>query len=350
MAKHLGIQPVLLSRWAPTSVSNLTAVLMSYTGGPLEVGFMPFFHRDGCSAGAGSTPWTNAQAIITALGASVPLRLVVHLSFHRDDHGDDATLARRAARACEEFILLNPTVKFSVTPMLEDEWMDDKTFLHKLSVVAGAIPWSRVKQAGIRLKLRRSSNTKPKVTPPATDLVVKDKSVKPPAKVVIFGRRHPIESEVHGPTHLAGKAEVYSNDGNYVYFDNPNGLALDYVETADSAINAGGDAKNPGKYSLTTFKTTGYGTALLLYRPAYNLYARTFPRNPNVRGKWVYYDPKTGDPNGRLDPGANQDGGYAFDAYEAAVLRAFLNIPEPITANAMANRRGLAPQGTVVMP
>lgn len=294
-----GVQLVSLNQWADASVNRFIDVAKGYTKGTLEIGFAPFFSGD---------PWKQANTVISQLtSAGVRLKIVVHLSFHRDDPLHKHTLGARAQRFNDEFLTANLSIPMSLCPMLEDEWSHEK-YHSVLEEVAGKVSWEKRP----KLTFRRSNNKNPAVHG-GVSVSYKQGGHKHVHKIPA----NHVETEIHGPVGAARKAGVYSNDGNFVWFDNPRRKHFSYSETADSAHNAG-EADNPAKYPLSTFakKAAEHGArTCLLWRPAYNLYHRVDPS-----AKVAVYNTRAQE--GR--PQSRADDGSAFNEVEQEALHVFL--------------------------
>lgn len=291
----LGIQAVLLSKWSEKSVSNFCSAVRGYKGEVLQIGFAPFFSK--------SRPFANAKALQKNLGSEkFRLEFNLFLSFHRNDSNDDHTLTNRAASAWADFVLAVGPAKVSISPQLEDEWSNTE-FQRRLEVVAKALPWDQNPMLGA--KFRRSNNGNPETR--ALDFEYKKGTIK--RKIHID---RPAQ-EIHGPTNKATASRAYSNDGVFVWFDNPKKLALDRKEDASSCANADGSS---AKYPVSSFKRTA-AESLLLWRPAYNLYKYAV----DSKSKLVKYNLSTA-----VESREDSEKAPAIDAFEMAVLKEFLSI------------------------
>jgi hypothetical protein len=298
-----GVQLVLLSSWSDASVNRFADVAAAYLGRTFEIGFTPFFNN-------GKGPFENANALVTKLGsAGYRLRFTVHLSFHRDDKTDKKTLMRRAEKTSEEFIQPNAgKVAISLCPMLEDERWSREMFKEMLEAIAKKVSWGHI----TKLNFRRSNNTNPNIQGKLVEFI----DPKTKRKIVIPDSMTRFETEIHGEIGKSKLAQVYSNDGNFVWFDNPRKVKnLPYIENKNSAQNPKGTSDD--KYPVSRFH--GNGRTTLLWRPAYNL----FTRSVDPITKLVKYTSNT-KPKNRSDKNTEKD--CAFNVVETEALKVFLGI------------------------
>jgi hypothetical protein len=299
---HKGVQLVLLSRWSAASCNNFVAAAGGYAGGPLEIGFAPFFNE--------AHPFARAATVLSGLlSKGLALHVTVHLSFHRDDRTDVPTLQSRARKFDDFFSQFQGRVTMNLCPMLEDTW-DLATYRKRLETVARELRWENPHPL---LNFRRSNN----VSPVGGPVSFPYRSGSFEEVIHLPGNGIHLQSEIHGSTAGCTRAGVYSNDGNYVWFDNPKGEKLPYREVAGSAGTASGPGAN-ATYSLTAFLAgSARARTVLLWRPAYNLNQRRVDPTTKIVSYSV-----PGSPSSRTDSETDP----AFDAVEIAALRAFLGI------------------------
>jgi hypothetical protein len=297
-ASRKGVQLVLLSRWSRTSCDNFLSVAKSPSAPTdIEIAFVPVFNR--------SNPYGNASYVVNALlGAGKRVTVAVHLSFKGDGALTDAQLeADAAAFNTGLFKSFANRVTFKLSPSLEDRWSSTE-FQRRARLVATKLDWAILTSSTTNLQIRRSAETDTlalpntlTVTKPGTTLT----------KSLILQR------EAHGYYGSASGYNAYSNDGVCVYADTR--FSNGQYENASSCTNADPN-KQPTKYTVTSFISgaASYPNAVLLWRPAYNL----FTKSVSSAGYVTFQ--KIGDPYARSDAGA-------FDANEKEVLKRFLGVP-----------------------
>lgn len=301
-ASRKGVQLVLLSRWSKASCDGFLSVAKSAQAPVnIEFGFVPVFNR--------SNPYGNARYLVDQLrGAGKRVTVAVHLGFKCDGSFTDAQLEADAAAFNSGFFTQYANrVTFKVSPCLEDRWSQE-VFLRRAKLVASKLDWNTLNSSTTDLQIRRSPETD-RSSLPATITVTKPGSTQ--SKNVILQR------EFHGYFGDAAGFNAYSNDGVCVWSEVK--FANRQYEDVNSCRNA--DPPNqPTKYTVASFitGTNSYSNAVLLWRPAYNL----FTKSVNSQGYVTFSKPASpyDDPYRRNDAGA-------FDANEKEMLKRFLGVP-----------------------
>ena len=298
-----GVQAILLHRWGPTSVRNLSNTLRHYSKSEVEVSFAP-----NTSASA-SDPYKNIKTIIRNLNGKKTLYVAVYLGFHSYSRSNGC--GNRAENSDLDLFLAffnaykdNPKVKIIVSPSLEDCGTVSNVENSALAIA---------RQVGAtdigKLILRRSPNGANSEDKPARCYDNNLYCYKA------------VEIEKHGRVENGSNATVYSNDGNFVW-DN---VSMNR-EMRGSVRNA--DGTTSPQYSLTDFisKTTGKRTNL--WRPAYNMFRKC---------DGSYYTDK----NSRDFKDCNNK---AFGSVEMKVLEKFL---DPIRALPLGEIIDLSPGDSI---
>lgn len=298
-ASRKGVQLVLLSRWSQTSRDKFLSVAKDARApAEIEIAFVPIFNR--------SKPYANAKYIVEELlKAGKRVTVAVHLAFKGDGDFTEKQLQADAATFNSSFFKdYASRVTFKLSPCLEDRWTKD-TFVKRAKLVAAKLDWTTLNKATTNLQIRRSPE-KDKSALPATISVTKPGGTQ--TKSIILQR------EYHGYYGDAAGFQAYSNDGVCVWSDLR--FSNGQYEDVESCKNA--DPPNqPGKYKLTDFTTAaaGYGNAVLLWRPAYNLFTKTVAANGYVK-----FDKPATAASDRIDAGS-------FDDNEKEALKKFLGVP-----------------------
>src|ERR1044072_4814681 len=313
-ASQKGVQLVVLARWSKKSCDNFLEVA-ALPNAPyrITIAFVPSFNS--------SRPYENARYVIDRLlAAGKEVSVVVHLAYH-DKYGTDSELQANARRfKTGLFAAISPNgdyyanrVFFRISPSLEDQWSDSE-FASKAKKILAELDWNLLTS---RHKLWRSpdpgdcAGTKP--CPLPEDVII---------DVTRSGqtKRFRVQREFHSYFNKAGAANAFSNDGVFVWTDQP--YSDGYYEAAGSAANADTSWQR-SKYTLTSFfqNTETFDRTVLLWRPRYNLFAIS------PRGKLIKFA-KPRDSNGDIPAERRSDSDLApaFDEYEKIVLRRFLGI------------------------
>lgn len=289
-ASRKGVQLILLSRWSQTSRENfLNVATQPNAPRDIEIAFVPYFNR--------SNPYGNAQYIVDRLlAAGKNVTVAVHLSFHT---ATDYQLQSDAWNF--NVLFFKPyahRVVFKIVPSLEDQW-SYRDFKRKSEIVLKQL--DRALLGTGRHQLRRSPDPNP-IFPGMRESL--------PPSLTVNGISVLLQKEAHWTFENATGFNAYSNDGILVYADFrfSNGQR----ETTATADNASGAPST--KYPLSTFTTraNSFPNAVLLWRPAYNLFQK------RVENGVVKFS-KVGPPETRPD----YDSAPAFDSNEQEVLRRF---------------------------
>jgi hypothetical protein len=359
-----GVQAVLLSEWKRKSCDNLIEVCSnSEAPAEIEIGFVPYIvdrniratghPKYALSGVAGSTgAYAQYETIryvadsLLAIGKS--LVVTVHFGFHagKDGKGHLNPNAEDLRAYISDFYSkffrdYQSRVRIVLCPSLEDEYRSDTKFKDKVKVIVeqmAALGALTLDGGNVVTNtwVRRSEN-KASIKAPFT-YILKSRFTKPDGTTVKSWKVRVRETEVHGTLkyeengrakNLLSRSNVkaYSNDGNFVWFDNPRGLDGLRTEGYATARNANEDdsCKEKAnrddetnadcyKYSLSSFINSTYrsGKVVLLWRPAYNLFEWNAERQ-------TYDKPELSD---RVD----SDSKPKFDDVEKEALRLFLGV------------------------
>ena len=257
--------------------------------------------------------YDNAIRLVTALtGKGVKVTVTVHFAFHAGGKESFTDLAYhpelqlRVLDFKSKFLPQNSSsVRLVACPSLEDD-LDETGFEDHAQVLLTQLGDALETDASgnvTNLILQRSHNDPKELQ--KTPQILKSTDPDTPVQIKVL-------REIHGAIHDG--FDVYSNDGNFVWFDNVKKKHL-RTEKSDPNANANYDPqspKSPGNkmYGLSDFivKTKGKKYPILLFRPSYNLWTFSggrFNKGPN--------------PKDRDDAGAPH-----FDAVEIEVLREYL--------------------------
>ncbi|MBK7705872.1 MAG: hypothetical protein IPJ30_08850 [Acidobacteria bacterium] len=274
-----GVQAVLLHRWGPTSTSNLVQVLRNTADPEVEVSFAPNV------AASAADPYKNMRNIIDGLLGQKRVYAVVYLNFHATGSSVNGLDKFRAF-----FGAYKDKAQIVVSPSLEDF-----ATVSEINVAARNIALNLGGGSIGKLILRRS--------PDPTNL----DQLRPSRTVSINGSSYSfksVELEKHGVIGNASGANVYSNDGVFVY--DPEMLLFGATRELASMFSS---VNTSTKYSLSTFRSRASGIRTSLWRPAYNMYR-------DCDGRYMARTSRTfSDCNGK-----------AFDVEEAKVLRRFFGL------------------------
>jgi hypothetical protein len=339
-----GIQAVFLTHWSTKSCDNLVAVL-SESNAPIEfeIMFCPYIKSRTVTDGKYNKPIYVIEKILES-NKTINLVVTVHIGYHSGTGGDNIV----GEFPCTEALLKdfynkffsvyasNPRVTVVLCPSLEDRYTA-KEFEDSVALVGNTLSKiststkttlltfvtfkdknNKDKNKVTNLRLRRNSIYNQKVDTPYTiskPITLPDGSKIKNWEIGVSSR------ELHGKINLS--AQVYSNDGNFVYFNNPQDnkdkYLVKWIEVESSIKNSGQDnlkEPNTAKYKINDFisKTENSEKIVLLWRPAYNLKNKTITKN-----KVVYPDNKG--ITERTDSGET-----GFDQVEQEVLRLFLGM------------------------
>lgn len=305
-----GIQAVELARWSNTSVNNFLAVVTDRAApAKIEIGFVPTFNR--------ANPYGNASKVVDSLvSAGKQVSITVHLGFHLGNASNGTTNTaelnqlRSDAKAFNDKFLSKyggkANVSIKLSPSLEDEWRQPQPS-RPVDQVFQAVG-SQLTYSTSNVQFQRSNNQgddSGRSSFAFTDGLKHQRTLR-------------MLQEMHGTVGRATGYEVYSNDGNFVYFDGDtdrNGRADENSKSLrDTPVP-------PDTYSLSQFSSklvaNRYGGTVLLWRPAYNL----FTKKADALGVFEFHKPGTA-PESRSDSDRNP----AFDQTEQTVLRIFLGM------------------------
>ena len=276
-APSKGVQAILLHRWGAGSTSNLVNALRSYSGTEIEISFAPNV------AAQASDSYRNMRFIIDELQGQKRVYAVVYLNFHATGSAVNGLDKFQAF-----FNAYKDKAQIIVSPSLED-YATVAEINVAARTIAAAVGGGNIS----KLILRRSHNP------------VNNEDYRPSRNVSINGVTYSyksVEIEKHGTLEDAAGANVYSNDGVFVY--DPN-MTL-FGGTKESA-NMFDSINTSTKYSISAFRSRTAGIRTNLWRPAYNLYR-------DCDGRYLARNSRTfSDCNSK-----------AFDGEEANVLRRFL--------------------------
>lgn len=312
---YLGVHPLLLSKYSATSRGNLIATLTEGTApNQVQVVSVPAFYTSGAS---NSSAWSNLNSVIDGVtGSGRTITVGIALSFHATSTGIStsadtsySTVYRNAVAQLAAFYqrhLANINagrVKVVILPSLEDQFSNTDSFvtLAQALVAQLRVELNSKRVSGISSVIIRRSPDPARNIGTATDLASKCSRIAGTSGLGVS-----CQYEVHG---VARSGSVWSNDGAFVYADI---AGLTWREDRNSVS----EAESYGKMPLTAFTAQAAANrpVNLLWRPAYNLWAR------EVSNGYVKYR-KLNDVRSRTDYDGNA---AAFGEQEKTVLRYFL--------------------------
>lgn len=287
-AEHKGFQAVGLSRFSDTSTSNCAVAIRESGCREFEFAFMPFFNS--------TDPFKNVGTLLNI--PTVSKVETIFLSWRDETVMNDTwpnVLNKLNLRAREVNTHVNEVrnrvTKIILVPMLEDRWTE-AMWLEAVHTIAGQI------DSGTKIYFRRSEMMGTDMPPSSITTRLKN------------GVSYTFTStrlEAHRIDH-GGSAQVISNDGGLVYQD--SNIFGNY-ETKSSFLDA------PGGYcSMASWISAANSTSKvsILWRPSYNLFARTY------LGNEIKYQK----PDVSLDKRSDSDSDPAFNSFEKEVLKSFL--------------------------
>ena len=290
-APRRGLNVILLPHWSPRSVDNFLNVFKDSSGrcsrgsfSEIELGFLPFQYNP-------QTNFVNARSIANCFRSGGKIvHINVFLSFHASGSNNDGEIVQNAANFNANFLrqYFN-LVRISISPSLEDKGTD-ADFARWANIIASQLDTDKIGQ----VNLHRS--------PDPRESRGLNNSTRCFNGKCFGGTRR----EFHGGINQNG--EVYSNDGNFVFYPNPTSNGN--VERFNSLLGF-----NPSpQYTLSDFinQTNRSNNAVLLWRPAYNI-LRRYAQNGQV-----YFT---------QDGRDLSDAQTSINSTEQAVLRAFFGIP-----------------------
>jgi hypothetical protein len=296
-----GVQALLLPRWSRKSCDNFVAAATA-SGTPAEIEVAILWCND-------SSPFGNLLYVVDKLiRAGKRVTIALHLGLHSDQ--SDATLQNRTDRFQKEIVGpysgKTPALTFKLLPSLEDSW-NQETFLKKAALIAIKLNWPS------SVNLRRSGLTDLSSLPQSLK-VTRTVSGKTQTETFVLQR------EAHTYIESAAQHHAYSNDGVFVWLDQPRtGSRREREASADNAV----PSSQTKKYRLTDWTSaiqnlsTRPGvntTAYLLWRPMYNLFSRS-----ESGGYARYVKPATA-----YTQRNDSESSPAFDATEMDALKQYL--------------------------
>lgn len=287
-AERKGLQAIGLSRWSGTSTGNIAAAIKESGCQTFEFAYMPFFNTE--------DPFNNVDTLLAI--PKVHKVETIFLSWRDEKSMNDTwpkaldTLKKRAQQVNSHVNGVRKKVEnIILVPMLEDQWTQAR-WLEAVHAISGQL------ENGAKVYFRRSVNSGGDM-PPST-IVTRLKN----------GKSHTFTStrlEAHQIDH-GGNAQVISNDGRLVYQD---AMISGKYEKESSLIGGSGEYTTIAKWTSEANTTEKVS---LLWRPSYNLYARTY------QDKEIRYQK----PEELLEKRSDNDSDPAMNAFEKEVLKSFL--------------------------
>lgn len=278
-----GIQAILLHRWSPASIDMLISTLKKYGEDEFEISFAPNV------AASASDPYRNIRTIIDALPEK-KLFVVVYLNFQATNG---------TVNGLNNFKIFYESYR-SKAQIIVCPSLEDRATVSEINLAAKTIAMAVGVTTIRNLILRRSPD-------PAFLSISSSNSIKPSGTVVVSNRAYmykSVELEKHGTVLGAIGADVYSNDGVFVY--NPDMIL--YGRTRETA-NSFASVNTNTKYNIREFMNSATRYRTNLWRPAYNMYR-------DCTGKYAARANRTFvDCNNR-----------AFDSEEAKTLEIYLGM------------------------
>jgi hypothetical protein len=291
-ASRKGLNVILLPHWSARSVENFLNVFKDSSGkcskgsfSEIELGFLPYEFSP-------TTNYVNARSIINCFRSGGKRVYVnIFLSIHADGSAKNTEIGNNAVNFNSNFLRdYYNLISISVSPSLEDQG-SDLDFSSWANIVVSKIDSDKIG----RINLQRSP-----------DPYVRNGNGVTISSNCFSGKCFGgTRKEFHGAINQSG--DVYSNDGNFVYY--PNQTSNGNVERGNSLLGL-----NPSpQYSLNDFvsRTNSSSNTVLLWRPAFNI-LRRYAQNGQV-----YFT---------KDGRDLSDAQTSINSTEQAVLRAFFGI------------------------
>lgn len=240
---RLGLQLVLGTHYDANDMEDLRQVLRGKT---VTIGVAPWQFKSSADLDGGKLDDLRDRRH----------RLVIHMSFHRDDNDSLGSLRARA-RSLNDYLAARPSLKVDLVPQLEDEengraWSSDRwcsTVLSLSQVFADDVER--------RITLRRSTNFRLSSG--------WDRDLLP-----VRGRKKHRFANGHSAGSIKQEFHGRSNEVN-AYSFSPDGVFA-FDETGGETARARGDVCTEAISQRTMPRMSG--TESLLWRPSFNLFRK----------------------------------------------------------------------------